>query len=441
MMEECQICFEALKTTDTVECVFCMTKFCKKCSSIYLLNSVVDPSCPSCRKLWSYEFLVVNLGNKFVTKPFKEKRKQDLKTVEMALMPQTLAAMRRDNNTIDNKVVTTHNKDLKPTAANDMNHPQTRVVAAAATMNNDDKLIMSQDSYIKCADSNCRGYVNVNSENYRCQLCSIKMCKRCRLQIIVDDDNNHHHVCDEDIVKTVELIKTKTKPCPACLTPIQRSVGCNTMFCTACNTGFNWKTLKVIHGTIYNPHYFTYKTTKGDQKQQHVYIEPRIPLQTPVPRHCGSGEILIGIFTSTVLPKSLYSFQACVRKYVQKLQKIRDSVILNNEDLRIKYLNNKYTENQFLAQVYRRKRKNDYLTSVANVYETFVFVGREMLENCVKVVMTRDNRIIQDKMEITGMKISHFKSFVDEIDSDLQTLTSIYKLKAMPKLADEITLD
>ena len=71
------------------------------------------------------------------------------------------------------------------------------------------------------------------------------------------------HECDEDMVKTAELLRKDTKSCPNCSEMIHKIEGCNQMFCTNCGTGFDWKTLRIVTGIIHNPHYFEYQSKNG----------------------------------------------------------------------------------------------------------------------------------------------------------------------------------
>ena len=63
-------------------------------------------------------------------------------------------------------------------------------------------------------------------------------------------------VCKQADIDSVEAIKKTTKPCPTCAVPIQKSVGCNQMWCTQCQVAFDWKTGEIQNGVIHNPHFF-----------------------------------------------------------------------------------------------------------------------------------------------------------------------------------------
>ena len=50
--------------------------------------------------------------------------------------------------------------------------------------------------------------------------------------------------------------------------PIYKTEGCNMMFCTNCNTAFNWATGEIEKGRIHNPHYFDWLRRNGQDPAQ-----------------------------------------------------------------------------------------------------------------------------------------------------------------------------
>ena len=113
----------------------------------------------------------------------------------------------------------------------------------------------SKQNYLKkCPKSDCRGFLN---NSYKCELCKTVACSKC---FEIKEEN---HVCNEDNVKTAELLRKDTKSCPNCSEMIHKIEGCNQMFCVSCGTGFDWKTLKIVTGVIHNPHYFEYHSKNG----------------------------------------------------------------------------------------------------------------------------------------------------------------------------------
>ncbi|NDJ15421.1 MAG: hypothetical protein EBY17_30270, partial [Acidobacteriia bacterium] len=70
----------------------------------------------------------------------------------------------------------------------------------------------------------------------------------------------HNHVCKPEDVESVKEIRQHSRLCPSCKSRIFRISGCDTMWCTQCNTGFNWRTGMVINDArdLHNPHYIEF---------------------------------------------------------------------------------------------------------------------------------------------------------------------------------------
>jgi hypothetical protein len=109
---------------------------------------------------------------------------------------------------------------------------------------------------MKCPGAECRGFL---STGYKCGICERCTCAHCLIQYPIDDPQGEAHTCSEDDKKTVELIKKSCRNCPSCGMSIFRIEGCNQMFCTACNTAFDWATGQQLNTRqIHNPHYTDY---------------------------------------------------------------------------------------------------------------------------------------------------------------------------------------
>ena len=110
-----------------------------------------------------------------------------------------------------------------------------------------------------CPGEECRGFL---STDYKCELCSIQTCPKC-LEII-GTDKNAQHVCNEDNVKSAEMIRKETKPCPSCGTRIYKINGCDQMWCVECHQAFSWKTGNIDNGKIHNPHFYEHKRNENN---------------------------------------------------------------------------------------------------------------------------------------------------------------------------------
>jgi len=128
---------------------------------------------------------------------------------------------------------------------------------------NKKKIIVKTIYNRPCSNSNCNGMLKYDSN--LCSICYHITCSKC-LQSYNEDIK--HHTCNEDDVKTAKLLKQDTKYCPKCNFGITKISGCDVMFCTQCNTSFNWKTMEILTKNLHNPHYLEYLRKAGTQRER-----------------------------------------------------------------------------------------------------------------------------------------------------------------------------
>jgi hypothetical protein len=103
-----------------------------------------------------------------------------------------------------------------------------------------------------CPTDNCKGFL---SSQWHCTLCQCWVCPDCHE--LKESQDDVLHTCKPENVETAKLLAKDTKPCPNCAAQIFKIVGCDQMFCTACNTPFSWvKGTVITSGHVHNPHYF-----------------------------------------------------------------------------------------------------------------------------------------------------------------------------------------
>ena len=105
------------------------------------------------------------------------------------------------------------------------------------------------DSIGRCE---CGGVIvvqKVKNSTPTCENCGSLFCEDCGAKL----SPLTRHSCDLEAKKSHKLLLKKTKPCPVCGTRIEKSIGCDDMFCVICHTGFNWRTNEIIKGQFHNP--------------------------------------------------------------------------------------------------------------------------------------------------------------------------------------------
>lgn len=71
--------------------------------------------------------------------------------------------------------------------------------------------------------------------------------------------------CNRDVYETCKLITKDSRPCPKCKNYIQKTIGCDQMFCNICATCFDWQTLMILDkARVHNPELIEWRRKRGD---------------------------------------------------------------------------------------------------------------------------------------------------------------------------------
>jgi hypothetical protein len=133
----------------------------------------------------------------------------------------------------------------------------------------------------RCTRDGCQGFL---STAWKCGLCEWYSCAHCF--VVKGQTHDVPHECKKEDVETAELIKKDCKPCPKCGEFIQKSSGCDQMFCISCQTPFSWTSGKIVtSGPIHNPHYYEWMKRTGGAM-------PRNPADVPCGGFPGAWELV-----------------------------------------------------------------------------------------------------------------------------------------------------
>ena len=260
---DCDICCESFTGSirQPIECKNCDFVCCKSCVKTYLLQ-INTPKCMKCNVEWTDEFCKDILGS-FMTTTHRTYKKKLLFDMEKARFPETMPSverkinikkLEREETEINIKI---YNIEREFNRLKNMKYNITR-------KKNDMKNKKSNDvekKFIRaCPKNDCEGFL---STGWKCGVCDTKVCSKC-FEIKETDE----HVCNEDTLKSAQMIKKETKPCPACSSAIYKISGCDQMWCTQCQIAFSWKTGLKVNGTIHNPHYYQWMKENGGNIRQ-----------------------------------------------------------------------------------------------------------------------------------------------------------------------------
>ena len=224
-----------------------------------------------------------------------------------------------------------------------------------------------------CPDGECRGFL---SSQWKCGICEKWSCPDCHE--IKGLSRDAEHVCNPDTVATARLLSNDTKPCPSCHTGIFKIAGCDQMWCTQCHTAFNWRTGR-IEQNVHNPHYFEWLRRNGN-------AVPRNPLDNPMNNPCQQHQLNHTLFTNirnlliykhyanplsincehlvgNLIRNAIHMYHVIMPRYVIRGREHR------NEDLRVNYMLNKLTEEDFKIILQRNEKKYEKYREIHNILD------------------------------------------------------------------------
>ena len=247
----CQICTE-LYTSDkrkVTNCQKCQFECCLQCLKTHLINNN-DAMCmnPDCRAIFSANFIYETFPMNYIKGPLRKHQAEICLEKEKALMNATMpyveSRIRLNRAKEDLEPLLQQQKELN-NKINELKH----IITTERHFNENEEYEKNMKStYLKkCPVEGCKGFLN---NTYKCTICNQSCCSRCF------EIKEEGHICDENNIKTAELLRKDTKSCPKCGEMIHKIEGCNQMYCVKC---IFMKTMKIVTGVIHNPHYFEYQ--------------------------------------------------------------------------------------------------------------------------------------------------------------------------------------
>jgi len=369
----CPICCDKFNKTRNkkVTCPFCNFESCKTCTQTYLLSNIENVHCMKCKHEFDRIFVDSFCTKRFRNTEYKKHREIVLFEREKVRMSETqpqverilrmreirkeyhnlmhelrsVLSNKREDQTLNNNTDIYENEEHLLNLA--IENLVTEMNQLREEYDEPYNIVDSQRKFIRtCPSENCRGFIE---EDWKCGLCKTQFCKKCNEKL------TENHKCDQQTVKTMELINKDTRPCPKCGTMIHKIDGCAQMWCTSCNTAFNWKSGKIETGRIHNPHYFEF------QKRSREHAD--------VP--CGgrpSPAELLDLQAPGVLLDTLIILRKIDRDLMYKYVNIYDE---DNRHLRISYMLGSINEKDFKIELQRRDKNKDKIQDIRDIYEMF----------------------------------------------------------------------
>jgi hypothetical protein len=386
--ESCSICVEPYTKNGSrkkIVCPYCSYSACRGCTERVLTDESLtkDPACMNCKKAWMITFIHSTFTKSFYLGDLKQHRAEVLRQRETSLLPGTQIVMEmrdrfkdEDNKLKEEKLqleaeqmrIYDRLREIK-TRRNEIKHAQTSSTGEIKMEEAERKVFVRA-----CPGEDCRGFL---SQRWKCGVCNIWVCSTCHA--IKGDREDAEHKCNQDDVKSAEIIMKDTKPCPACGVRIFKTFGCNQFWCTHCHTAFDWASGKKLEPTrIHNPYYFDYLAkNKGDVAHPNNAVGNLA---------MGCDNLDPGLISSAGgrnckdIARELAEIMRFRNETLESLERYpRPDNIDRNIDVRIRFMKNEIDEKRFGSLLQQRDKKNNKLYAEGDILRMFTDVALEHL--------------------------------------------------------------
>jgi hypothetical protein len=295
--------------------------------------------------------------------------------------------------------------------------------------NNQERVAPEHARFVRaCPDPECRGFL---STQWKCGLCKKWSCPDCHE--VKGFERECDHTCNPDNVATAQLLARDTKPCPNCGTGIFKIDGCNQMWCTDCHTAFDWRTGR-IETNIHNPHYYEWLRRNSPDGQI-----PRNP-GDHAPNPCGNGVGLNNISRDIALTANRYADRnkpsPDVMSQYELLNSVNDKVrsilhiehvemprfrynrLINNERLRVLYMRNMLSQDDFKRIVQQNNKKHEKMREIHNLLNMFHTASSDILMRIHDDVWKQTSNVIINRDALHRIQISteNTENLLKELD-------------------------
>lgn len=221
---------------------------------------------------------------------------------------------------------------------------------------------------------------------------------------------------------------------------------CDQMWCVSCNTAFNWRTLRIMNGTIHNPHYFEFMRRNGQQARDPLDIqcgqEMSHTVITFIQRHVGAysskwlKEGTIATDEASSLSGSIDIINALMERIIHlhrwSIPRLQATNIFNrNRNLRLQLLRNQIDETNFRVRIQRTDKAESKKRDTLNILVTF--------RDCASEITFR----LHAKLVAKTFKLEDLHGFIQEfrnlktyIDECLRDTSTVYNSTSYATILD-----
>lgn len=434
----CNICCEKQNksTNKPIKCQYCEFECCKKCCQTYILDqSTVRCMNNECAKEWTRQYIRNSFSLAFINNELKEHREQVLFDQERALMPATqhlverrilVENLQKEESQIREQIIQLQVQMYE--LQRRINHARYGRIEVAADA-------VERHQFVRaCPSDDCRGFL---SSQWKCGICQKWTCPTCH--IVKGDVRDCEHTCNPNDVATAELLNRDTKPCPKCGMGIFKIDGCNSMWCTQCQTSFDWRTGRIETGFIHNPHYFEWMRRNNQQNAAATAggggCEQELSHRTLITMNSNLMHYITRKDTLTLDEKKEKKEQ--VAKIIEigrnvlhmravELNRYQFNYENNNQELRILYMMNLITEPDFKTKLQLQNKKHHKHLELRNVFLLVIDSASDIIR---RFHLNANSDSWNFDFEQPTTEILALKNYANECFSDISRTYSSNKLR------------
>jgi hypothetical protein len=363
----------------------------------------------NCSKTWNIDFLVDNFTYAFINGSYKKHREDIIFDRQLSMMEETQKVIerRKEVHAVDKEIAEYHDE---------LERIKERIRKLKQKKSNllygHDQEASAPKFYGHCPVGDCRGFLTGSS---KCGICDTKVCLSCK------EIWSEGHVCNQDTLETLAKIRKDSRPCPKCKCMIHRIEGCRQMWCTNCQTAFDWNTGELVTTShFHNPHYVEWQRRNGGSDN--------VPQQL-----CGNNYEYISPYQ---LERTLrcdqdkktfiIEFLRCLyHVYDIELQEYRRNRTINDQEkylrLRIDYIEKRLTKEGFKNKLQQQEKKDAKRLEVCMVFDMFYNTGRTIINQ----ILLRDRKlrilIPTDEVEVAVGQINDLVVYTNESMDKIST--------------------
>jgi hypothetical protein len=338
---ECAVCYEPNKTWIVCSCGVHVCTECQERSTF--------PKCLQCSKLFTKSFWTSQNQAHLYLKIQKPWEMQTLWDREQKLLENTQQFVEWED------TITKLKKQLR--------------FGLTPTFPPKPSAVLTTGAMFPCPSAECRGYCNTKGE---CGTCKKLTCVNCRDMIF---EEVKKHKCKEDVLASLKLIETESKPCPSCKVGIQKSQGCSHMFCTFCRTHFDWNTMKILHlNQSTNFHYLSSPLLSRIQERQtetqdcgalagFVFNIPHLLVYTP------SSPAYEALYHAYFLERKRLIFMRNTLFNSEIIERKHEEALIK---LRILYVKKDVDKEEYLKKVWSEEQHYEKQVSLASMWTMYL---------------------------------------------------------------------